>query len=1360
MRRLLLCLVVSSFGLITLAGCGGSGSKTVQTPVTPANNPVPTISAISPTSVPAGSATLTINVTGTGYVAATAATLNGTPLQTSYVSPTNLQATVPASSLAAGQIADLVLSNPGPGGGASAGAKLSIMSPTPSVTGVSPRSIPQGADAVVTVSGNGFEANSVVLYNGSARPTTFVDGKTLKVALTANDVTSFGTGQISVYNPGPGGSTSTPTELVVAASTPTIQGVGPSSITANAAATVPLSLYLYGSGFAANAKVQANGTFLPVTAQNGNYITASLAPSFFAAPGSIQIVVSNPGTPTVQSNAVTVSVVAPTVSLTITPNAAPAGSPDTTITLRGSGFTSSSVVKWNDIALATTFGSSTQITAVIPAYLISGFTQSTIQVSTPGATVPLPPQPFTTYLPLPTNDIAYNKVDGLIYASVPGSAGGDLGNTIAAIDPNSGAIVKTIFVGSEPTRIALSSDGTQLFVGLNGAGAIRQVNLTTGTAGMQFSLGGGPGIYNPPYIAADLAVLPGQANAVAVYSNTGVVTIYDSGVPRAKASSGLNVYFNSNYGSLSFGDASTLYLNSQSPGINLYSLSIDATGVTAARNLGAGAGGSSYNSPLIQYDNGRIYGGNGSVLDAATGNQVGQFSVAASPNSSPSVTPAAGPVVSDSSLGRAWVLPTSYNAANPNSQIVAFDESSFNPVGSIPVTGIPSLSSNPADMIRWGQNGLAFHTATQLYVLKSALVKDVSTSPANLSVSVTAPSTAATGMLSNYTVQVANLGQNSASGVVLTTVLPSNVIGGTFTASQGSCSGSGVLYCDFGNLANGSSATLTLSFTPTTSGTVTFSSYVNSASFDPVSSNNQANASIAVSGSDFNAAPALTQVSPEMIQAGTPTTTITVDGTGFTSGSTILWNGQVLPTSFVSAGQMTATVDSSLMQQLGWAKISVTTPAPGGGQSGSLPLHIYQMLSVPANTMSFDPFTRKIYAALPSTSTPITGNSLVPVDPFTASVGSPIQVGSEPNLLSETSDGKYLFVGLSGAKSLGRFNLLNQTLDLTVPIVYTVPYSNPANVAARSIATMPGSDSALAVEVGGTGIFDISGSAGTFRSKLAGGGDHAIFADATHLYSFDSQSSGAEFYRYTIDSTGATSVDGTTLNGMGGFSRRVVLDRGLIFGGAGGIADPSTTPPSQVAVLPLGTGYNSSISLFGGGVIPYQAESKAFVIGVNAAGTAAYYLERFDTRQFTLDRKIQLPGGTVSALTGVRFGQDGLAYIIPSANSNQPPQIFLLRGPFVLPAEADTNSAPSVSGASQTTIAAGSGNLYLTVNGTGFVPGAAVLWNGLERTTTYTDAAHLQVAIPAADVAAAQSVSVTVRNPGSVDSNALSLRVQ
>jgi hypothetical protein len=238
-----------------------------------------------------------------------------------------------------------------------------------------------------------------------------------------------------------------------------------------------------------------------------------------------------------------------------------------------------------------------------------------------------------------------------------------------------------------------------------------------------------------------------------------------------------------------------------------------------------------------------------------------------------------------------------------------------------------------------------------------------------------------------------------------------------------------------------------------------------------------------------------------------------------------------------------------------------------------------------------------------------------------------------------------------------------------------------------------------------------------------------------------------------------TQIDGTTLNGFGGFGGKLAIDGGLVFGSAGGIINPTTTPPSQVAVLPLGNG-PSSTNLVGGGVIPYQAESKAFVIGVNDAGTAAYFLERFDTQHFTLEQQIQLPGNSVSALSGTRFGQDGLAYLVPNTATAQTPQIFLIRGPFVLPAEATTNATPTLTSASQSTIAVGSGNLYLTVTGTGFLPGAVVLWNGSPRTTVFVDSAHLQVAIPASDVANAQTITLDSQNPGSGSSNSISITLQ
>jgi uncharacterized repeat protein (TIGR01451 family) len=1358
-------LLVSSLGsVLALSGCGGGSSKSQPPPSGGTQNPTPSITSITPDSLVAGSSSQTIAVTGSGFISSSVLNLNATALVTTYVNSTSLQATVPASAIAADGTVKFTVTNPSPGGGTSQAQSYAITIPTPAVTSLSPQTVPQGAAAVVTISGTGFEANSKVQWNGSDRPTTFVNATTLQVALTADDVKSFGIGQVAVSNPNI--APTTPLDLLVLANTPRILGVSPSSTPVITGSNVPQQVYIYGSGFAANATVQANGKPVSVISQTATNITASLNASYFAAPGSISIVASNPGSPVISSNTAVITVTGPTApSFTMYPNSAPAGSPDTTITLQGTGFYKDSVVYWNSTKLKTTYVGSNSVTAVIPASLLTGFAQASISVDTPESSQAAPPQPFDTFLELPINDIVYNTKDGLIYASIPGYAGKNLGNTIGAIDPTTGILQKTIFVGSEPNRLALSDDGTQLFVGLDGAGAVRHVDLTTDKPAEQFSLGGGPGVYNPPYTAVSLAVVPGQPNSVAVYATSGIVTIFDSGVARPNSSSGLQTYFDQNVGGLAFGSsASTLYVTSNAISGYLYKLTIDSTGVTSATQLTTGTSGNT-----MQYDNSKLYIPAGIVLDANTGAQLGQFSATNSYSTTP--VAAVGPIVSDSTLNRAWIIPSNYGNAN---QLLSFDETTYDPVASIPVTGIGSVSSSsfnsvPADLIRWGQNGLAFHTANQLYVFQGPIVKDNSNSPADLSVSVQAAATATTGNTLTYTVKVQNLGPNSAQSVTLQSFLPGSAIFGSISATQGSCNGSGEFYCDLGSIASGSSATVTVTVTPSVSGAIETTATVSSVSYDPVSTNNQSSASTTVSGSLFSPPPVVTQLSPALIQAGSDSFVLTVDGEDFTSASTVLWNGTALPTTLLGDGQLTATVDASLIQKFGWANVSVSTAAPGGGQSTSLPFSIYQLLNVSANAIKFDPFTQKLYAVLPSTSTSLSGNSIVPIDPFTASVGTPIQVGSEPNLLSETSDGNYLYIGLSGAKSLGRFNLLTQSPDLTIPIPDGIG-SNPGQVAAFAISTIPGSNTSLAVEANsfnGIGILDISGSIGTFRKNFTFGyqGDYPIFTDPTHFYAYDGATTGSEFYRYSIDSNGVKLIDGTTLKGMGGFGGIFAVDSGLVFGAGGGIINPNTTPPSQIAVLPLGTGPYAT-SLYGGGVVPYAAESKSFNVGVNTAGTAINYLERFDTQHFTLEQTIQFPAtSNISSVAGTRWGQDGLAYIIPGpqpSNSQQAQQqqIFLIQGPFVLPAEGISNPAPTLTTTDHNTITVGSGNVYIKVTGSGFLPGATVFWNGLPRTTNYVDGTDLSVAIPASDIKTATTVTLTCQNPGSGASNSINITVQ
>jgi hypothetical protein len=62
-------------------------------------------------------------------------------------------------------------------------------------------------------------------------------------------------------------------------------------------------------------------------------------------------------------------------------------------------------------------------------------------------------------------------------------------------------------------------------------------------------------------------------------------------------------------------------------------------------------------------------------------------------------------------------------------------------------------------------------------------------------------------------------------------------------------------------------------------------------------------------------------------------------------------------------------------------------------------------------------------------------------------------------------------------------------------------------------------------------------------------------------------------------------------------------------------------------------------------------------------------------------------------------------------------------------------------------VSPGSAGFTLTVNGTGFVSGAVVNWNGSARATTFVSGTQVTAAILASDVATAQTAVVTVTNP-------------
>jgi uncharacterized protein (TIGR03437 family) len=77
---------------------------------------------------------------------------------------------------------------------------------------------------------------------------------------------------------------------------------------------------------------------------------------------------------------------------------------------------------------------------------------------------------------------------------------------------------------------------------------------------------------------------------------------------------------------------------------------------------------------------------------------------------------------------------------------------------------------------------------------------------------------------------------------------------------------------------------------------------------------------------------------PNSVTAGDEALTMTVSGSGFIPASTTLWNGTLLPTSYLSDTQLTASVGANLIASQGSASINVQNP--GGIVSNSLPFTI------------------------------------------------------------------------------------------------------------------------------------------------------------------------------------------------------------------------------------------------------------------------------------------------------------------------------------------------------------------------------------------------------------------------------------
>ena len=571
----------------------------------------------------------------------------------------------------------------------------------PVLTELSPASILSGSPTtVLTVIGRGFVTSTRIRIDGTDRPTTFHNGTTLTTTLSASELSSPRELSISVLSPSPGGGASGALALMITAFTPVIEELRPSAVPVGQASAL---LEIVGTGFRPGAVVSWDGANKPTTRSSSSLLQVILGPTDLATAGGHLIRVRHLANPVDSSNGRLFSIANPApVILSVAPLYASAGRSEFSLTIEGARFAPGAELQWNDAPRPTTFVSPTRLVATIAATDVVLAGSASLQVWNPAPAVgpsnlvSFPIQPSGRHiLRYDVGDIAWDSVRGRLYACLR-TTDPTFPNEVIALDPLSGDVLQRVYVGSDPLRMAIADDASVLYVALDGAAAIRIVDLATFTAGSQFPVGM---LGNRIMYADDMEVMPGRPGTLAIspqihgLANDKIaqVLIFDDGIARPAIADGGTV--------IEFAGPDTLYgFNNASSGFNVFRLlATDSGAVVDTWGEGLMYGFFAH----FRYMNGLLYGSDGSVVDGRQMTRRGFVSVG-------------GTVAADLATGRVFYL--------WENTLTAIDGATLATVGSEVLTGLPLLDQPGyfyPFLVRWGVDGFAYRTFDSLVLFRS-----------------------------------------------------------------------------------------------------------------------------------------------------------------------------------------------------------------------------------------------------------------------------------------------------------------------------------------------------------------------------------------------------------------------------------------------------------------------------------------------------------------------------------------------------------------------------------------------------------------------------------------------------------------
>jgi hypothetical protein len=501
-------------------------------------------------------------------------------------------------------------------------------------------------------------------------------------------------------------------------------------------------------------------------------------------------------TPSVQTIALSgtglTSAPAPTVSTIAATLAAPAGTG--ALFVYGAGFFPNSTVLWNGQPRTTHYGGEGELAVDLLPADIQQVGEGQVVVTTPapggGASAASAATIYGRLQNIQVVNEVFEPHSQLIYATIAKTSPANA-NSVVAIDPVMMKVVKTVLTGNGPEAIAVSDDGSMLYVGLNDTLSVTQISLPGGTQNFTVQL---PAVsFNsfPPEthtsVASALKVVPAQPHTwlAGLCEPTGEpcglgVAVFDDATMRPTQENIQQLTANS---FVFVNDPTVVYsteFNQSPPDISAYKISSSGITRTAISPFEPGVGG----SPLAS-DGSLIYDSAGQVIDPST--LVTQFTY---PQPSSGFPQPIGGFALDAANQRLYFagpVPVSSQPPFGNLLLTAVGQMTKSTIGQIYF----SEESMVAGVERFGANGLAINQGNQWLFLKTSLtgttipVESVAVSPSSLSFGTqTQGSTSAA-----QTVTVANTGTAalSISGITTTGDYSQTNNCGTSLAIAASC---------------------------------------------------------------------------------------------------------------------------------------------------------------------------------------------------------------------------------------------------------------------------------------------------------------------------------------------------------------------------------------------------------------------------------------------------------------------------------------------------------------------------------------------------------------------------------------------